>query len=123
MTGLSKASHLNEAERVIFLHEAFNATADLLETGLVLAYLGDVLLNRWPIGVTLTARVVLQSGDEVKYFGLQLLAQPVQALLTVVQTLLNEEGDEVENRTRTKRHQTNRFVSGKVQYKLSRSTD
>lgn len=111
MTGLSKALHLNEAERVVFLHEAFDATADLLKTGLVLAYPGDVLLNRQPIGVTMTARAVLQSGDEVEYFGLHLLTQPVQALLTVIQTLLNEEGDEVRNRTSTKCQQTNRFVS------------
>lgn len=71
----------------------------------------------------MTARAVLQSGDEVEYFGLQLLTQPGQALLTVVQTLLNEEGDEVEKRASTKCHQTNRFVSGNVQRMIGQSTD
>lgn len=90
-TELSDASHLDEAERVVFLHEAFDATADLLETGLVLADPGDVLLNRRPVGVTMSARAFLQSGYEVEYFGLHLLTQPGQALLTVVHALLEEE--------------------------------
>lgn len=89
-TDRAEALHLNEAEGVIFLHEALEATADLLETSPVLADPGDVLLNRLLIVVTMSPRVCLQSGDEAEYFGLYLLTQPVQALLTVVQTLLDE---------------------------------
>lgn len=84
------ASHLDEAERVVLLHEAFEATADLLETGLVLADPGDVLLNCWPIGVTMSACAFSQSGDEAEYFGLHLVTQPGQALLRVVHKLLDE---------------------------------
>lgn len=86
----SDASHLDEAERVVFLHEAFDATADLLQTGLVLADPGDVLLNRRPIGVTMSACAFPQSGDEAEHFGLHLVTQPGQALLRVVHKLLEE---------------------------------
>lgn len=46
LTAPGDAAHLNEAIRVAFLHEALDAAADLLQTGLVLADPGDVLLNR-----------------------------------------------------------------------------
>lgn len=42
----------------------------------------------------MSARAVSQSGDEAVYFGLHLLAQPGQALLRVVQELLDEGSDE-----------------------------
>lgn len=87
---LSDASHLDEAERIVFLHEAFDSTADLLETSLVLADPGDVLLNRLPVGIALSARAFLQSGDELAYFCLHLLTQSGQALLAVIYTLLDE---------------------------------
>ncbi len=86
--GLSEVSHLDEAERVVFLHEAFDAAADLLETSLVVTDAGDVLLNRRPVGVTVSARVFPQSDDEVEHFGLHLLTEPGQALLTVIHELL-----------------------------------
>lgn len=90
VTEPSDASHLDEAERVVFLHEAFDSAADLLETSLVLADPGDVLLNRLPVGVALSARAFLQSGDELAHFCLHLLTQSGQALLAVVYTFLDE---------------------------------
>lgn len=90
VTELSDESHLDEAERVVFLHEAFDATADLLETSLVLADPGDVLLNRLPVGVALRACALLQSGDELAYFCLHLLTQSGQAVLAVINTLLQD---------------------------------
>jgi len=91
-------SHLDETEGVVFLHQAFHATADLLETSLVLTDPGDILLNRWPVGVTLGVRALSQSGDEAEHFGLHLLTQSGQALLGVVHELLDEGSDAEEKR-------------------------
>lgn len=113
-------THLDEAERVVFRHKAFDATADLLETGLVLADPGDVLLNRRPVGVTVSTCAFSQSGDEAVHFGLHLLTQPGQALLRVVHKLLDEGRDEEEKRNNTGRHQDDSaFALGKVQYDQS----
>lgn len=90
----SDGTHLDEAERITFLHKAFNAAADLLETGLVLADLGDVLLNCRPVSVTVSTCAFPQSSDEAEHFGLHLFTQPGQALLRVVQKLLNKGSNE-----------------------------
>lgn len=89
-TPLSLSSHLNEAERVVFLHKAFDATADLLETGLVVADPGDVLLNSRPVGVAVSASAFAQSHDEAEDFTPHLFLQPGQALLRVVHELLHQ---------------------------------
>ena len=96
------ASHLDEAEGVVLLHEALEATADLLETRLVLADPGDVLLDCRPVGVIVSARDIPKSADEAKHPGLRLLGQLVHALLGVLHELLDEaEGDEARNVIRT----------------------
>lgn len=87
-TELRDAPHLDEAERVVFLHEAFNAAANLLKTSLVLADLGNVLLYHRPIDVPMSVNAFLQSGYEVEYLGLHLVTQLSQALLTVIHALL-----------------------------------
>lgn len=46
LTSHLSEAHLDEAERVVLMHEAFDATADFLETSLVLTDPGDVLLDR-----------------------------------------------------------------------------
>lgn len=98
------ASHLDEAEGVVLLHEALDAAADLLETRLVLADPGDVLLDCRPVGVIVSARDIPISADEAKHPGFRLLGQLVHALLGVVQKLLDEgEGDGARNVIRTKR--------------------
>lgn len=93
-SAVSNASHLDEAERVVLLQEALEAAADLLEAGLVLADPGDVLLDRRPVGVAVSARGLVQSADEAENFGLHVLAKPGQDLLGVVQKLLDGGSDE-----------------------------
>lgn len=87
---LCDAPHLDKAERVVFLHEAFNAAANLLKTSLVLADLGNVLLYHRPIDVPMSVNAFLQSGYEVEYLGLHLVTQLSQALLTVIHALLDD---------------------------------
>ena len=90
------SAHLDEAERVVLVHEVLQAAADLLQPGLVLADPGDVLLDGRPVGVAVSLRAFPQSGDEAENFGLHLVNQPVQTLLRVVQKLLHEGSDEEE---------------------------
>lgn len=71
-------------EGVTLLHEAFDAAADLLQTGLVLADAGDVLLDRRAVGVAVIAGALSQADDEAEDLGLHLLPESVQALVGVV---------------------------------------
>lgn len=67
---LSAESHLNEAERVVLLHQALDSAADLLQPGLVLTDPGDVLLNGRAVCVPVSAAASSKPADETQDFGL-----------------------------------------------------
>lgn len=83
--------HLDEAERVVFLHEGLDAGAGILQTGLVLADPGDVFLNGRPVGVTVRVCAFPQSAGEGEDRRLHVLTQTVQDPLAVLHVLLQEE--------------------------------
>lgn len=83
--------HLDEAERVVFLHEGLDAGAGVLQTGLVLADPGDVFLNGRPVGVTVRARAFPQSAGEGEDRRIHVVTQVVQDPLAVLHVLLQEE--------------------------------
>lgn len=80
--------HLDEAERVVFLHEGLDVAAGVLQTGLVLADPGQVLLNGRPVSVTVRACAFLQNTGEGEDRRLHVLTQTVQDPLTVLHVLL-----------------------------------
>lgn len=83
--------HLDEAERVVFLHEGLDAGAGILQTGLVLADPGDVFLNGRPVGVTVRVCAFPQSAGEGEDRHLHVLTQTGQDPLAVLHVLLQEE--------------------------------
>lgn len=89
-------THLDEREGVVFLHETLNAAANLLQTDLVLADPGDVLLNYRPTDVPVSVTALLQPADVLVHFGPDVIAQCSQAVLTVVHAFLGHDGEEEE---------------------------
>lgn len=85
-------SHLDEREGVVFLHETLDAVADLLQTNLVLADPGNVLLDHGPTDVPVSVTTLLQPADVPVHFGPDVIAQYSQAVLTVVHTFLGRDG-------------------------------
>lgn len=92
------ASHLQEREGIVFQHEALDAPANLLQSGLVLADPGDVLLDHGPTDVPVSVTALLQSADELVDFGPDFISQHSQAVLAVVHAFLDGDGEEAEKR-------------------------